>query len=59
LESVKRPSLIKTTETTIAANCMMIFIDPTCWGPPSQHTGQRRDPEQTKNILFIPCKGQI
>ena len=31
-----------------------IFIYPTRWGPPSQHAGQRRDPEQRKNTLFIP-----
>ena len=35
------------------------FIDPTSWGLPSQHAGQRRDPEQRKNTHFIPCKGQI
>jgi hypothetical protein len=59
LEFVKRPSLTKFTETAITANRMTIFIDPTCWGPPSQLTGKRRDPEQRKNTLFIPCKGQI
>jgi hypothetical protein len=55
----KRLSLTKTTETAIAANHMRIFIDPTCWGPSSQHAGQRRDPAQRKNTLFIPCNGQI
>jgi hypothetical protein len=28
------------------------FTYSTCWGTPSQHTGQRRDPEQRKNTLF-------
>jgi hypothetical protein len=59
LEFIKRPSLTKTTETTIAANCKRIFIDPTCCGLPSQLAGQRRDPGQRKNTLFIPCKGQV
>jgi hypothetical protein len=60
LEFVKRPLLTRTTETaTIAANCMRIFIDPTCWGLPFQHAGQRRDPEQRKNTLLYLCKGQI
>jgi hypothetical protein len=55
LEFVKRPSLTKTTEIAIAENCMRIFlIDSTCWGHPSQHAGQRRDPEQRKNTLVIP-----
>jgi hypothetical protein len=54
LEFVKRPSLTKTTETAIAAKCMRIFIIPTCWGLPSQHAGQRRDPEQRKYTVFIP-----
>ena len=58
LEFVKRPSLTKTTETaTIIANPMKIFIDPTCWGLPSQHAGQRREQEQQKNTLFIPLLG--
>jgi hypothetical protein len=53
--SSKRPLLKKTTETaTIAAKHMRIFIDPTCWGLPFQHTSQRRNPEQRKNTLFIP-----
>jgi hypothetical protein len=52
LEFVKRPSLTKTAETAITENSMRIFIDPTCWGLPSQHAGQRRDPEQRKNTLF-------
>jgi hypothetical protein len=59
LEFIKRPSLTKTTEIAIAPNHMRIFIDPTFWGPLSQHGGQRRDPEERKNTLFIPCKGQI
>jgi hypothetical protein len=60
LEFVKRPSLPKITEITIAANCMRIFIIPTCWGHPlSGHRPEERDPEQRKNTLFIPCKGQI
>jgi hypothetical protein len=55
LKFVKRPLLRKNAETAaIAANHMRIFIDPTCWGLPSQHAGQRRDPEQRKNTLFIP-----
>ena len=45
--------LTRITETTIAAKHMRIFIDPTCWRLPSQHAGQRRDPEQRKNTLFI------
>jgi hypothetical protein len=59
LESVKRHLLTKTTETAIIANRKRIFIDPTHWGHPSQQAGQRRDPKQTKNTLFIPCKEQI
>jgi hypothetical protein len=51
LESIKRPSLTKTTEITITASPMRIFIDPTHWGPP-QHAGKRRDTEQRKNTLF-------
>jgi hypothetical protein len=55
LEFVKRPLLTKNAENAaIAANCVRIFIDPTCWGLPSQHADQRRDPEQRKNTLFIP-----
>jgi hypothetical protein len=58
LEATKRPSLTKTTEIHIAANRKRFFIDPAL-GDPSQHAGKRRDTEQTKNTLFIPCKGQI
>lgn len=39
LEFVKRLLLTKTTEATITANYMRIFIDPTCRGPSSQHAG--------------------
>jgi hypothetical protein len=46
LEFIKRPSLTKTTEIAIAEARMRIFIDSTCWGLPSQHAGQRRNPEQ-------------
>jgi hypothetical protein len=60
LEFVKRPSLRKTTETTIAANCMRIFIIPTCWGLPYPHAGQRIDTEQRKNTFFLYLsKGHI
>jgi hypothetical protein len=62
LESAKRPSLTKTRETEIAANCKRVFflIDPTpCPHLHPQHTGKRKDPEQTKNTLFIACKGQV
>jgi hypothetical protein len=59
LEFVKRPLLTKTTETAaITANGMRIFIDPTCWELPSQHSGQRRNPEQRTHFLYL-CKGQI
>jgi hypothetical protein len=54
LEFIKRPSLTKATETTITEKYKRFFIIPTCWGPSSQHAGQRRDPEQRKNTLFIP-----
>ena len=54
LESVKRPSLTKTTETSIAENRKRFFIIPTCWGPSSQDAGQRKDPEERKNTLFMP-----
>jgi hypothetical protein len=32
---------------------MRIFIDPTCWGLPSQHAGQRRDPEQRTHLYLV------
>jgi hypothetical protein len=37
---------------------MRVFIDSTCWGPSSQHAGQRRDPEQRKNTHFIFVRGR-
>jgi hypothetical protein len=66
VEFVKRPPLTKTTEITIAANHMRIFTDPTCWGLPSQYSGQRRNSEQQQqqqqqqkpHFLYF-CKGQI
>jgi hypothetical protein len=56
LEFIKRPSLAKTIETAIVTNRMRIFIDPTCWGLPSQQADQKRDPEQRKITLFIPLQ---
>ena len=54
LELIKRPLLTRTAEIAITENCMRIFIDPTYWGLPFQHIGQRKDPEQRENTLFIP-----
>ena len=59
LESVKRPSLTKTTETAIAANGKRFLLLFQNVGDSPQHAGKRRDPEQRKDILFIPCKGHI
>jgi hypothetical protein len=62
LEYGKTPSLTKTTEIDIAANCKRYFsfIDTMhCGLPTPQHAGKRRDPEQKKNTLFIPSKGHI
>ena len=49
----QKTSFTKATETAITANRKRIFIDPTCGQPSSQHAGQKRDPEQRKNTLFI------
>ena len=60
LVSDKRPSLTKTRQANMAANRKRFFfflIQRV--GDPPQHAGKRRDPDQTKNTLFIPCKGQI
>ena len=35
------------------------FIDPACWGPPSQHTGKRRDPDQRKITHLYLVRGRF
>jgi hypothetical protein len=47
LESAKRPSLTKTTETAIAENHKRILIIPTCMEHPSAHRQEKR-PGTTK-----------
>jgi hypothetical protein len=42
LEFSKRPSLTKTTETSIAANLKRNFIDPMHWGHPSAHRQEEK-----------------
>jgi hypothetical protein len=55
LESAKRPSLTKTTETIIAAKHKRCFIDPTCWSPPSARRQEERPPnkERTQFLYFV------
>jgi hypothetical protein len=58
LESTKRPSLTKTTETDIVANHKrFLLIDPTHWEPPS--ACRQEEKPGTKNTHFISCNGQI
>jgi hypothetical protein len=51
LEFVKRPSLIKTTEITITANCMRILL--------IQHVGDLLSMQaRVENFLYL-CKGKM
>jgi hypothetical protein len=54
LELAKKPSLTKTTETNIAANCKRFLIDPKHWGPPLSMEARGETPiKQRTHFLYL------
>jgi hypothetical protein len=55
LESTKRSSLTKTTETTIIANHKRFFIDPMHWGTPlrTQGRGETQNKQRTQFLYLL------
>jgi hypothetical protein len=60
LEFTERPSLTKTPEIKIAANCKK-FIDPMHWASPTttKHTGKRKDPKRTRMHFLYLARGRF
>ena len=59
LEFVKRPSLTKTTETAISANCKRIFIELTRWGPPLSMQARGGTPNKERTHFLYLVRGRF
>jgi hypothetical protein len=59
LEFVKRPSLTKTTVTSIAANCKRIFIIQHVGDPPLRMQARRETQNKEETHFLYLYKGKI